>query len=228
MYARMKPMQMKHLIYLPIWFLATALTLGASLYVIQYRTQPANKDLSIAQASEDQIAPLVANYPDGEVKGISTTIESGDARAEIIARFLERHNSPLTPYEYYGEKIVEIADTYGIDYRLLPAIGMQESNLCKRIPPGSYNCLGFGVHSRGTLGFESYEANFDRAARELKKNYIDIGLVTPEQIMTKYTPSSDGSWANSVNQWIAEMEYDSRELGRTKKTNADLQEYVSE
>lgn len=166
--------------------------------------------------------------PRGEVKGVNSIIEVADSRAAIITRFLARYDSPLTPHHYYGQKLVEIADTYNLDFRLLPAIMMQESNLCKHIPEGTHNCLGFGIHSRGTLGFDSYEAGFERAAREIKANYIDIGLTTPEQIMRKYTPSSQGSWANSVNQWMAEMRYDDRELGRTKKTNADVLEFVDQ
>jgi hypothetical protein len=162
----------------------------------------------------------------GEVKGVNSIIEVEDSRPAIVTRFLERHNSPLIPHHYYGAKLVEIADQYNLDFRLLPAIMMQESNLCKKIPEGTHNCLGFGIHERGTLGFDSYEAGFERAAREIKANYIDIGLTTPEEIMTKYTPSSKGSWANSVNQWMAEMRYDDRDLGRTKKTNADVLEFV--
>ncbi|NCN51145.1 MAG: hypothetical protein GW762_05970 [Candidatus Pacebacteria bacterium] len=157
-----------------------------------------------------------------------TYLEAGDARPLIIANFLERYDSPLKPYDYYGVVIVEIADKYDIDFRLLPAIAMQESNLCKRIPEGSYNCLGFGIHERGTLGFENYEANFERAARELKAYYIDQGRVTPELIMKKYTPSSDGSWARSVNQWMSEMRYDDRVLGKEKRTDAYLLEFTSE
>lgn len=162
----------------------------------------------------------------GQVKGISTIIETRDARAELVAEFLARHDSPLVPHEYFGQVFVDLADKNGFDFRLLPAIAMQESNLCKRIPPGSYNCLGFGIHERGTLTFPSYESNFERAARELKANYIDIGLTTPEQIMRKYTPSSEGSWANSVNQWMAEMKYNDRQQGRDLKTNASVFEYA--
>jgi len=159
--------------------------------------------------------------------GIKSAVQMADARAIIIANFLKRHDSPLKPYDYFGSNLVEIADRYNLDYRLLPAIMMQESNLCKSIPPGSYNCLGFGIHARGTLGFETYEAGFDRAAREIKENYIDIGLTTPEEIMTKYTPSSNGSWAFSVNQWIVEMEYNDRERAREDRKNNDLLEYTS-
>lgn len=152
--------------------------------------------------------------------------EGSDARALLVARFLERHSSPLTPYDHYGQVFVDLADKNGFDFRLLPAIAMQESNLCKRIPENTYNCLGFGIHERGTLAFESYEANFERAARELKANYIDIGLTTPEKIMTKYTPSSNGSWADSVNQWMAEMRYDDRGLGRESESDESVLEFV--
>lgn len=155
-------------------------------------------------------------------------IETRDARAQLVANFLERHSSPLQPYDYWGKTLVEIADKHTIDFRLLPAIAMQESNLCKVIPEGSHNCLGLGIHARGTWGFERFEDNFDAAARILKRNYIDQGLVTPEQIMRKYTPSSNGSWAASVNQWMAEMRFDDRSLGRTKKGDADLLEFVDD
>src|SRR5579859_3446433 len=159
--------------------------------------------------------------------GIQTTLAEGDARIPIVTNFLRRHESPLQPYEDWGKKLVAIADKYRIDFRLLPAIAMQESNLCKVIPAGTYNCLGFGIDKYETLGFDSYEAMFDRAARTLKQNYIDDGLTTPEKIMEKYTPSSDGSWASSVNQWIAEMKYDDHAKGLELKTNADMNEFVA-
>lgn len=160
--------------------------------------------------------------------GLKTAVQTADARTFIVANFLERHSSPLEPYDHFGRVLVETADRYDLDYRLLPAIMMQESNLCKSIPAGSYNCLGFGVHARGTLGFENYEAGFDRAAREIKERYIDIGLTTPEEIMTKYTPSSNGSWAFSVNQWIVEMEYNDRDRAREDRKNNDLLEYTGD
>lgn len=176
----------------------------------------------VVVASEGQ------ELPPRTATGISSAVEGSDARSMVVANFLERHNSPLEPYDYYGRILVEIADRYDLDYRLLPAIMMQESNLCKSIPPDSYNCLGFGIHERGTLGFENYEAGFDRAAREIKQRYVDIGLTTPEDIMKKYTPSSNGSWAFSVNQWIVEMEYNDRDRAKIDRKNNNLLEYTGE
>lgn len=161
-----------------------------------------------------------------------------DARTQIVANFLERHGSPLTPYEHYGEFLVSIADKYGMDFRFLPAIMMEESNLCKVTPkvrtdpdnPDSpvvetYNCLGLGVHSRGTWGFNSYEENLEKAAQVLKRNYIDQGRLTTREVAQKYTASVD-KWTNSVNQWMAEMRYDDRALGRSLKETTDVTEFA--
>lgn len=134
------------------------------------------------------------------------SVSGADARPLLLASFLKRHQSPLSPYEEWGEILVKIADRYDLDFRLLPSIAMQESNLCKKIPEGSFNCLGLGIHSRGTWGFENYESNFEAAAKILKTNYIDIGLTTPELIQKKYTPSSNGSWQFAVNQFMARIE----------------------
>lgn len=174
-------------------------------------------------------AVVVANQvdpPRWDNTGVKSAIQTADARVAIVAAFLVRHASPLSPSDYYARVLVETADRYNLDYRLLPAIMMQESNLCKNADPALHNCLGFGIHARGALGFDTYEDSFDRAARELKQRYIDIGLTTPEKIMTKYTPSSNGSWAFSVNQWITEMEHNDRQLARVERQDNNLLEYT--
>jgi hypothetical protein len=180
---------------------------------------------------------------DQDILGSTTIVETDDARALLVANFLKRYNSdrrnlnhPLVPEDYFGQFFVELADRYELDFRLLPAIAMQESNLCVKTPRPldengniieSYNCLGFGVYGDKVTLFPSFEANFEQAAKTLKKHYIDIGLDTPYKIMKKYTPPSDGSWAESVNQWMTEMRYDDRKSGIKLKENADLLEFVN-
>lgn len=209
------------------WILATT---GAILISIAsthfYSLAKKAQSEKAAQTSTDSQTPIAA-LDQPEVKGVQTIIETDDGRGEIIAKFLERHHSPMVPYDFYGQKLVEIADRYNLDFRLLPSIAMQESNLCKNTHSGApHNCLGFGIHERGTLDFDTYEAGFERAGRELRAYYVDQGRITPEQIMRKYTPSSDGSWADSVNQWMAEMRYDDRELGKTMKIDANVLEFA--
>jgi len=214
---------MRRFAFLSLWFLTTFAVFAASAGTVGVLR--AKKAIAIEPSPETSIGAATTPTPQ-DVRGISTQIESGDARAEVVSRFLARYKSPLQPYDHFGRFIVEAADRYGLDYRLIPAIMMQESNLCKNIIPDSHNCLGFGIHSRGTLKFDSYEASIERATRELRSNYIDKGLTTPEQIMRKYTPGSNGSWANSVNQWIAEMEYNDRQMGIKLDQDADLTEYT--
>lgn len=205
------------------WFFITAMvyaTTSTLLWVTQHKQELAITPYQLQVASSSR--PGL-----GTLSGIHAQVDAADARKDIVASFLERYNSPLTPYDHFGAFIVDTADKYNIDYRLIPAIMMQESNLCKVIPEGSHNCLGFGIHARGTLMFDTYEESIERATRELKANYIDQGLTTPEKIMKKYTPGSNGSWAASVNQWIAEMEYNDREIGKTEKSDADLLQYTN-
>jgi len=217
---------MKGFFFVLSWFLLLMATMlvSTAAYSVYSIAQEENQAELIGdyQINDDT---LIANGK--KEQSVVAILETQDAREAIVARFLERHKSPMQPYEEYGRKIVEISDRYQIDFRLLPAIAMQESNLCRNTNPDAPgNCLGFGIHKSGTLNFDSYEAGFERAGRELKAYYIDKGLHTVEQIERRYTPSSNGSWAASVNQWMAEMRFDDRQLGREMKENTSATEFA--
>jgi hypothetical protein len=101
-----------------------------------------------------------------------------------------------------------MADTHKIDYRLIVAIARQESNLCKRIPKDSYNCWGYGIYGDRVTYFDDFPHGIRKEA-ELLSSYKRSGLVTPDQIMVKYTPpsaNSDGAWAKGVNNFMRELE----------------------
>lgn len=214
-----------------LWMSAASLSIMAlmityaNLYGLPQNTPNTPRTQVIAQWEDHQVAVTSRNLEEGQVQGLESTMEYADARAAIVANFLEKYNSPLTPHDYYGQKLVEIADRYQLDFRFLPAIMMEESNLCKNIPQGTYNCLGFGIHSGGTLGFENYEAGFERAAKELRANYVDQGRIKVSEIAQKYTASVD-KWTNSVNQWMSEMKYDDRARGIQDKMDSSVLEFV--
>ncbi len=126
-----------------------------------------------------------------------------DARIAYLKSFLRKYDSEL--YDH-AEAIVESADKHKIDYRLVPAIAMQESNLCRVIPNGSHNCWGWGIYGNTITRFASYPEAIETVSSGLRKYYYDQGLTTPDQIMQKYTPSSNGSWANGVNYFFRRIE----------------------
>lgn len=200
---------MKHLLLIFSWIMGASLTLFGCFFSLKTLTTtkslPALLQTQYIQSGNDQKQLSMARIS-GAVKGLSTAIQTGDARPVLIAEFLEKNDSPLKPYDEWGEKLVAIADKYNLDFRLLPAMSMQESNLCKKIPEGTYNCLGLGIHAKGTWGFDSYEANFDKAAEILRKNYLDKGYITPDEIQDKYTPGSNGSWEFAVNHFMEKLE----------------------
>lgn len=127
---------------------------------------------------------------------------SGDARPLMIKKYLEKYNSPLAPY---SDLIFELSEQYGFEYYWIVAIAQQESNLCKKAPEGTHNCWGYGIHKRGTLGFDNYELALKSYAEYLDREYFKKGRTTTEDIMKKYCPSSDGSWARGVNQFIEQL-----------------------
>ncbi|OGM08302.1 hypothetical protein A2159_01975 [Candidatus Woesebacteria bacterium RBG_13_34_9] len=134
--------------------------------------------------------------------GIDAEIISADARPIIVQNFLNKYDSPL---EKYSDLIVQTSDKYKIDWRLITAIAMKESGLCKAIPENSFNCWGWGIHSKGTLMFDNYEEAIDAVTQGLKEHYIDKGYVTVEEIMSKYAHPDSTTWANDVSNYMNQI-----------------------
>lgn len=212
------------------WILLTVGVMLTSVAVYSFYLKPKNKMVEpIADAGVEQniLGAQLSNIPDEQPVGVKNIVEAEDARTEIVTRFLDRYHSPMTPHSYYGRFFVELADKYQIDFRLLPAIAMQESQLCKNThSQAPNNCLGFGIHSGGTLDFDSYEDGFERAAQELKAYYIDEGRILISELAQKYNGGDYESWAAAVNQFMTEMRYNDPELGREIEQNNSALEYT--
>lgn len=197
----------KNLILITVFFSITPLVLFVSLFsLISLKRVTPTEEISISPTSmvysPQSGVRIFASLP-VSLPSVDGTIIPSDARSEIIKQYMTSYNSPLTPH---SALIISMADKYGLDYRLLVAIAQQESNLCKIIPPGSNNCWGWGIHSEGNLGFVSYEEAIETVSKGLKEEYFDKGFITVEQIMSKYTPLSNGSWAFGVNKFMNEMQ----------------------
>jgi len=172
---------------------------GELIYLKNY-----GKELVLGVQRDNSINLMIGSDSSGGKEiDVTQNISSDDARPLIIRKYLEKYKSPLVPY---SDLIFQLSQDYGFEYYWIVAIAQQESNLCKKIPEGSHNCWGYGIHKRGTLSFDSYELSLKSYAEYLKREYFDKGLNTPELIMSKYCPSSNGSWAKGVWQFINEME----------------------
>lgn len=94
-------------------------------------------------------------------------LEDKKLRAAKIDAYFAQWDLPLSGY---GMAMVEAADKWEIDWRLLPALAKLETtggkHLCKN-PKGTFNPFGFGSC---TIGFTSFEHSFDIVARTLSGN----------------------------------------------------------
>jgi len=172
-----------------------AIIFGLIMVLIIYNqsSHPSTSRQSVAYAA----LPTTQNILSATI----TEIDGGNA--EKIRQYLARYNSPLEPY---AVDIVDAADQFGLDRRLIVAIAMQESTLCKVIPADSHNCWGFGIYTGHVTRFADYKEGIYTVTKALATRYKKNGLVTPNEIMTMYTPSSNGSWAIGVNHTMTQLQ----------------------
>jgi hypothetical protein len=132
----------------------------------------------------------------------SVTIQSSDARIASLNSFFAKYESPL---QGHADTIVAAADKNNIDYRLLPAIAMQESTLCKKVIKDSFNCWGFGIYGKKVTKFTSYDEAINVISATLAKKYVQKGFVEPDEIVHKYTPGDTGKWASVVSLVMSKL-----------------------
>lgn len=181
------------------WFAASTTALFLALVFSVYLATPK----LIRQPNPERNLKAFAALPQLET-AISDEIVEADARGKIIEDFFKSYKAPLAEY---GKTFIAVADKYQLDWRLLPAIAMQESSGGKKVIRNSHNPFGYGIYGTLTISFKSWEEAIEAVGKALRENYLDQGLKNPYQIMTKYTPPSvpTGAWATAVSSFMAEL-----------------------
>lgn len=127
-----------------------------------------------------------------------------DDRANRIDAYYSKRNMPLSGY---GKKIVEEADKYGIDWRLVAAISVKEQSGGKVLP---YNCEGGTLNHNawgwgsGSICFESFDQGIETVSKSLgtSRYYKDKTL---DQILDTYNPPSIAPTYNQDIKDIMDM-----------------------
>ena len=104
-----------------------------------------------------------------------------DPRVAHLERFFEHYNCPV-PYHISG--YLRAADTYELDYRLLPAIAIRET-LCGVSDQRNNH---WGYHP-GRQSFESVESGIDFVAERLANGFFYRGKTLQEKLFI-YNPRS--------------------------------------
>ncbi len=198
-------MKIQKLLHKGVFLVILYVVVVAVSFVIGFKLSSMNRQLTYYRKVMDDLELIssVSSEQEKTTPELLAEFKTQDIRVANLKYFFRKYESVL--YDN-SEFIVKMADQYKLDYRLIPAIAMQESGLCKNIYEGSYNCWGWGIYGNKVTRFASYDEAIETISRGLKKNYIDKGLTTPEDIMRKYTPPSTGSWAFGVNFFLKIIE----------------------
>lgn len=187
-----------------MWFPLTVSLLAVNLVTLRSLANKVHASEHI-QASQLRIATSSV----GTEQVLGASVIAGDARALLLSKFLSQHQSPLAEYAQY---ILDRAEYYDIDYRLVPAIAMCESNVGKRMPSrDSYNAWGISVETGETSGatFPNWLYAIDWVSRYLKEKYFARGITSLIDIGAIYAPPSvenGNSWANCVGHFMEQIQ----------------------
>ncbi|MFH0749291.1 MAG: hypothetical protein V1917_00010 [Candidatus Gottesmanbacteria bacterium] len=184
-----------------VWFQITIILLLVNLTVLSSMRPP-----QIAAYNEYQTTE-VALSPSSTGKVLAASIEGADARELLLKSFIQKFqpNSPMMPYT---ASFIETADTYQIDFRLIPAIAMCESNLGSRIPSkDSFNAWGIAVYTGQQNGkvFNDWPHAIDWVGKYIREKYYNRSITDLVEIGAIWAPPSvekENSWARCVEGFM--------------------------
>ncbi|KKS89994.1 MAG: hypothetical protein UV63_C0008G0014 [Microgenomates group bacterium GW2011_GWC1_43_11] len=201
---------MRKLTFLTIWFQVTCIVLICNLsFLSAYKR---GSSLSIPYPT--QLYPDLEFHraiPASSGKVLGSSITADDARALIVERFIKRFR-PDSPFLRHAGSIVEEADRYKIDFRLVPAIAMCESNLGIRLPSSdSFNAWGIAVYTNTNKGkhFEDWPAAITWVTKFISEKFYDKGITDLLEIGAIWAPPSvdnNYSWSRCVQGFMDKME----------------------
>lgn len=117
-------------------------------------------------------------------------------RSNRIARvrdFYARWNAPLGAH---AETIVDAAERWGIDWRLVPAISIVESS------GGRYCFRPYNAYGWGKAGYSSFDESIEAVTRGLSTGYRTSN---PHAIGPKYNPVTPTEWSNKVAGLMSQL-----------------------
>jgi hypothetical protein len=121
--------------------------------------------------------------------------QENEQKIERIRNHFEERDSELADY---AEDFVSVANKYGIDYRLLPAIATYESDA------GNSNFKPYNPFGWGNKGFGSYSEAIEVVGKGLA-GYYAKGLDTVAEIAPVYCPPNSKNWEKNIKSIMSNL-----------------------
>lgn len=167
------------------------------------------------------IAPLLLSFQPKEIRAqkeyqiptqeMDISMQQLDPRAVILRDYFAQYDSPL---QYHAQDFIDAADTYHVDWKLVPAIAGTESTFGK-FTPGGYNGWGWGVYGDQAIYFSSWRDAIFTVTKGIKENYIDKGLTDPYSMNFVYAASP--YWGAHVDYFLHDIDAFAAKYPQTPK-----------
>jgi len=151
--------------------------------------------VNLVLADQGQVSVASTEYISVDSAEI-TINEVADVRVTKIKAYLSQRAAPLADY---AKEFVAAADEYGIDYNLVAAISVIESE------GGKHTFRPYNAWGWGKSGFASWEDGIWAVSKGLSKYYAK-GMTTPRAISYSYCPPTADSWASKVQYVMNQIE----------------------
>jgi len=152
---------------------------------------------SETKGSESSEIKISGNLHPSNVMEVKIVAKKDD-RPQILSKFLSSKNSPMAKD---AKELVEIADKYTLDYRLLPSIAGVESSFGLAIPSGSFNPYGW---NNGKYYFKNWVHASEEVAKGIRVRYIRNGPANPYVIGPSY--AANPNWAYRVDRFMTSID----------------------
>jgi hypothetical protein len=191
-----------------LWFPFVGILLFNNLVLLDAfsaKNKPLAKDNAGTAQKTLAISAAAPSQATGQV--LAANIIAGDGRTLLLEEFMRG-----TPLGSYASHFIWAADQYGLDYRLVPAIAMCESNLGVRIPSAdSHNAWGIAVYTGQQEGaeFVNWPSAIDWVTRFISEKFVAKGIVDIKEIGAVWAPPSvekGHSWANCVEGFMRSIQ----------------------
>jgi hypothetical protein len=176
------------------------------------------KDLATLRDSchmPDQPGPALHEEPPMHV--IEQTRPSAVAIPGIAHATWAGHADGLQQEGHANDSLDDLGQGDAVAASIVAIAGL-ESTFGQHIPPGSFNAYGWGIPSGASSGivFSDWNDGITKVSEGLRKNYIDKGAVTLEQIGHIYAASP--TWAERVGGIMNRIERYSHNIDHLELT----------
>lgn len=169
------------------------------------------KEITLASLFIASIAIAAATYANSKFdsritlnKNSAYPLAINNPKTEIVIGIskdsIDQLNQNPNP-ELIKQYICTIAPEYGVDWKLVYAIGYHESgNYNSALARNNNNYFGRKASSAGYASWSTPEEGIRNQFEYIKEHYYNRGLTTPEAINPIY--AEDGSWCVAINSVI--------------------------